>query len=148
MHSHEPHAEPTGAVEPDAVNIGGILRMTLGLIVVTLIAHVAMYFTFIAMARQVDASNPPRMFPAASLQDERLPPQPRLQTDPKGDLADLRAEEEARLNGYHWVDRNRNLVRIPVSEAMRLTLQRGLPARDGAQPAGGSEQEQGKEQGK
>lgn len=147
-HSHEPHTQPQGTVEPDAINIGGILRMTLGLVVVTALAHVAMYFTFIVMARQIDASNPPRMFPTAALQDDRQPPEPRLQTTPKEDLANFRAEEDARVNGYHWVDRNRNLVRIPVSEAMRLTLLRGLPARGAAQATSAPEQEQGKEQGK
>ena len=41
------------------------------------------------------------------------------------------------LNGYRWVDRNKNIVRIPVADAMKLTLQRGLPARQQA-AAGGS----------
>ncbi|MGE0451003.1 MAG: hypothetical protein AB7Q29_15630 [Vicinamibacterales bacterium] len=133
-HSHEPHAHPQGTVEPDAVNVRGILGMTAGLIVVTILAHVAMYFTFNLMAHQIDASNPPRMFPVAPLADEREPPQPRLQTDPKADLADLRAGEEAILNGYQWVDRNRNVVRIPIADAMRLTLQRGFPVRGEAAP--------------
>jgi hypothetical protein len=81
----------------------------------------------------VDASNPPRVFPLAVLQDERQPPEPRLQTNPKADLSDLRAYEKQVLEGYTWVDRNNNIVRIPVADAMRLTLQRGLASRP--QPA-------------
>ena len=33
------------------------------------------------------------------------------------------------LDGYRWVDRNNGIVRIPVDDAMKLTLQRGLPSR-------------------
>ena len=33
------------------------------------------------------------------------------------------------LNSYGWVDKNAGIVRIPIDEAMKLTLQRGLPSR-------------------
>jgi hypothetical protein len=33
------------------------------------------------------------------------------------------------LDGYRWVDRNAGVVRIPIDDAMRLVLQRGLQAR-------------------
>ena len=39
------------------------------------------------------------------------------------------------LNGYSWVDRNAGVVRIPIDEAMKLTVQRGLPARPGTTEA-------------
>ena len=54
-------------------------------------------------------------------------PSPRLQVDPRGDLRSLRLGEEGRLSGYGWVDRQRNIVRIPVDRAMSLILDRGLP---------------------
>ena len=68
-------------------------------------------------------------FPLAAGQENRLPPEPRLQTNPRQDMKDLREEEDARLRSYGWVDRNAGVVRIPLDEAMKLTLQRGLPAR-------------------
>ena len=39
-----------------------------------------------------------------------------------------RSEDEL-LTVYGWVDKNAGIVRIPIDEAMKLTLQRGLPAR-------------------
>ena len=44
----------------------------------------------------------------------------------------MRAAEDEILKGYRWVDRNNNIVRIPVADAMKLTLQRGLPSRQQA----------------
>src|SRR5262245_19706558 len=54
-----------------------------------------------------------------------LPPQPRLQTDPRGDLQALRAGEDRTLTTYGWVDRNAGIVRIPIEQAMKLTAERG-----------------------
>src|SRR4051812_14351921 len=34
----------------------------------------------------------------------------------------LRAEEETKLNSYQWVDQKNGVVRIPVREAVELTL--------------------------
>ena len=67
--------------------------------------------------------------PLAADQQTRLPPEPRLQTNPREDLRLLREQEDAILKSYGWVDRPAGVVRIPIEEAMKLTVQRGLPAR-------------------
>jgi hypothetical protein len=59
----------------------------------------------------------------------RLPPEPRLQTEPREDLRNLRESEERTLTTYGWVDRNAGVVRIPIDRAMTLTVERGLPSR-------------------
>ena len=56
-----------------------------------------------------------------------LPPTPRLQVDPPGELAALRQSENAALSSYAWVDRSRGFVRIPIDRALALTTERGLP---------------------
>jgi len=61
------------------------------------------------------------------------PPEPRLQTNPRGDLRALRDQEDELLNGYSWADKSAGVVRIPIERAMQLTLERGLPARKDAQ---------------
>jgi hypothetical protein len=58
---------------------------------------------------------------------ETSPPEPRLQIDPQQDLAALRQQEQQRLSGYGWVDRERGLARIPVERAMEDIARRGLP---------------------
>jgi hypothetical protein len=46
------------------------------------------------------------------------PPPPVLQVDPRGDLAVFRAEEDARLKSYGWVERGKGIVHIPIARAM------------------------------
>jgi len=54
-------------------------------------------------------------------------PQPRLQTHPGRDLRRLRADEEARLNSYGWIDRDAGVAHIPIDQAIDLLLRHGLP---------------------
>jgi len=53
-------------------------------------------------------------------------PEPRLQTDSPEDLATLRAREEKALDTYYWVDRDKGIVHIPIDEAMKQVVARGL----------------------
>jgi len=55
------------------------------------------------------------------------PPAPRLQALPEVELAELRAQEEAILGSYAWVEKDRGVVRIPIDEAMQIVAERGLP---------------------
>lgn len=66
---------------------------------------------------------------AGLVQTNQLPPEPRLEVDPEGNLLALRRKEEALLNGYGWVDRSKGIVRIPIGRAMDLLAKRGLPVR-------------------
>jgi hypothetical protein len=54
--------------------------------------------------------------------------EPRLQSDPRADLARLRAEQTGRLQGYAWVDRERGVARIPIERAMALLADQGQAA--------------------
>jgi len=56
-------------------------------------------------------------------------PEPRLQVAPREDLQTFRAREEAELNSYGWIDRTAGIVRLPISRAMDLLVERGLPVR-------------------
>jgi hypothetical protein len=63
-------------------------------------------------------------------------PTPRLQTDDGNqDVADLHAREDLLLDNYSWVDNSRGKVRIPISRAMELLAQRGLPMAPAAEQA-------------
>jgi hypothetical protein len=43
------------------------------------------------------------------------------------DLASFRKEEAEILSSYGVVDREKGVYRIPIEEAIKLTLERGLP---------------------
>jgi hypothetical protein len=68
----------------------------------------------------------PRTF--ATVDSTNLPPLPRLQADPEITLAPFVEEQEARLNSYGWVNKDSGIVHIPIERAMKLTVERGLPA--------------------
>ena len=60
----------------------------------------------------------------------RRPALPALQVSPPEELQQLRKAEEQVLNSYGWVDRKAGVVRIPVDEAMKKVLEKGLPPRE------------------
>jgi hypothetical protein len=114
--------------EESDVNIRAILGFAAGLLVFAIVIHIAMWGLFRFFEAQASHQEQPT-YPLAAKQEQRLPPEPRLQTNPKQDLADLRTAEERTLTTYGWVDRNAGVVRIPIEQAMKLTIERGLPAR-------------------
>ena len=125
--------------EESDVDIRAIFNFALGLFIVAALVHVLIYFMFRYLDGREASVNAVRQYPLAVGREDRLPPEPRLQTNPRRDLQDLRTAEDRILNGYRWVDRNAGVVGIPVSEAMKLTLQRGLPSRPVAPEAAGSQ---------
>ncbi len=56
---------------------------------------------------------------------------PVLMSVPGQDMQQLRSEEDARLYSYGWVDQGAGIVHIPITTAMQLLLQQGLPTRAG-----------------
>lgn len=55
------------------------------------------------------------------------PPGPQLQISAPMDLQSFRAREDNELNSYGWVNHTAGVVRVPISRAMELVLQEGLP---------------------
>lgn len=55
------------------------------------------------------------------------PPGPRLQVVPKADLDRLRDGEDRELTTFGWIDRDKQIARIPIEGAMKLLGERGLP---------------------
>src|SRR3954468_352348 len=105
MHAPEVVDEAVHHEESD-VNIRAIFGFGIGLFVVAVVLHVAVYLLFVFLSNRQEAANAVRQYPLAAGQENRLPPEPRLQTDPRQDLQDLHAQEDRLLGGYSWVDRN------------------------------------------
>lgn len=57
---------------------------------------------------------------------------PLLQPDPHADLVRMRLEERSVLDGAAETDPKGGRARIPIEDAMRLVLERGLPTRSAA----------------
>jgi hypothetical protein len=128
------HGGPSGPDNPAVrheesdVNIRAILGFGLGLIVTAVAIHLLVWLLFQYFTEQSAAHVSPE-YPLAIGSESRQPPEPRLQTAPRDDLRALRAHEDELLTSYGWIDKPAGIVRIPIDEAMRITLQRGLPAR-------------------
>lgn len=118
--------------ESGDVNVRGIAIFLIGLAVTTGVVLVLMgllFSYFAAREARRDAAMPVDR-PAAT----QLAPEPLLQTDPRRDLIQLRAEEDSVLSSYAWVDRAGGRVRIPIDRAIEVLAETGLPARP-AMPA-------------
>ena len=117
--------------EASDVNVRAILAFVVVLFATAVVVHVAIWGLFVFFERNLERTTPME-YPLSVSQGSRVPPEPRLQTTPREDLRELRVEEDQRLQSYGWVDRNGGVVHIPIDEAMRLTIERGLPARSEA----------------
>jgi hypothetical protein len=123
--SHSNPATPSKHEQSD-VNVSGIVVFIIVLVVVAVLVHGAVWVLY----RQFEQTTTrPAEFPLAVDAMRRLPPEPRLQTDPRDDMANLRRSEDDVLDSYGWVDRNAGVVRIPIERAMTLVVERGLPTR-------------------
>jgi len=119
------------AYEKRDVNPHAILWVGVAIIVSAVIIHFAVWGLFDLFNRSEARKGKP---PASLVNMKRQPPPaPRLQTDAPADLQELRNREDAALESYGWVDRERGIARIPVERAMELLVERGLPK---SQPAG------------
>ncbi len=95
----------------------------LALVVLVLVTMVAMRVLLGAYVRREARESPPAS-PLAGSYGLTVPPAPRLQTDPHGDLVRMRTEEADILSSYGWVDRDAGVVRIPIDRAMALLVER------------------------
>jgi hypothetical protein len=125
-HSAPPEGQGERYERRDA-NIPALLKIALALLVTIVLAMVSMYGMFQYFAKSQQLGPPASPF---EKEDVRvLPPQPRLQVQPKVDLKTYCQSQSKELNSYGWVDEHNGVVRIPVDRAMDLILSRGLPAR-------------------
>lgn len=68
------------------------------------------------------------LVPGSLKTSARTFPEPRLQSSPQADYGLFRSAQREELAGYAWVDRERGIVRIPITDAMRLVAARGARA--------------------
>jgi hypothetical protein len=71
-----------------------------------------------------DDRDQPVQSPLAIIEE---PPAPRLQAVPSLELGEYRQQQRALLDEYQWIDKQQQIVRIPIEQATRLLAERGLP---------------------
>jgi hypothetical protein len=115
------HEESDVAVRPIATY--GALLFLLVLVVGVAMAGLLHYY------ERREARRSPPASPLAESYGRKVPPEPRLQTDPRVDLERLHQQEHAILDGYGWIDRPAGVVRIPIDRAISLFAERSAERR-------------------
>ena len=88
-----------------------------GLAVFVVITPLLMPFVFPQSIQHRTPSAPPALSADA----------PQLEITPRGDLQRFQRSEVQFAQSYGWTDRSKGSVRIPISRAMKLLSERGLP---------------------
>lgn len=143
--SHDSHSGNKGYETRD-VKVGALGKWLLVLAIVILGTYALTvglfrFFSGREAAKDVAAGIAPPSAAQPAPADEQLKwPEPRIQVAAADDMARLRAEHEAVLRTYGWVDREAGVVRVPIDVAMKLVLEEGLPVRQpgSAPPAPGT----------
>ena len=121
--------------EPADVHAATIYWYLGALAVAVILSYIVCIFVLRVTTKiAVDSDTPPpaiREQMGASY--DALPPEPRLQgvpghtEDPQADLRDKIAADEAANKTMGWVDQNTGIAQIPVSDAMKIIAEKGLP---------------------
>jgi hypothetical protein len=128
-HIHNPEV----AHEPQDVNVRGILIFGAALLVSAVVINLVLWWMLKYFAVHENKMEP-KPHPLAS-ERQQLPPEPRLQGMPgheataPADMQIFSTREEDVLNSYGWVDQKAGVVRIPIQQAKKLLLEKGLSVR-------------------
>jgi cytoskeletal protein RodZ len=128
METNKPSGAPDrgkGYEQRDA-DVRSLLKLAIWLIAVVAVSMVAMKWTYDYYQRV--QTRGPMVSPLVE-NENVAPPKPQLQAEPRKDLQTYCSEETKKLDSYGWVDQHAGVVRLPIEQAMALTLQHGLPTR-------------------
>ncbi len=130
MHTEPKPSNPDVQYEKTDANVRPLYQFLFWISVITILTAILSWGILRALESWRDrASTPATMAePQAQTWMGQPPPAPRLQIQEPKDLAAFRKEEAEILSTYGVVDREKGVYRIPIEEAMRLTLERGLPS--------------------
>jgi len=122
--SDERHDAPHEVYDTE-IDVKTILTFTGGLVAVTAVVLLVMWWMSVTFKQQEEASDRAPS-PLAEARLDPIPPGPRLQPSPPRDMDELRAKDRETLTTYGWVDRAGGVARIPVDRAIDILAERGL----------------------
>jgi hypothetical protein len=128
----EPNQQRDGH-QTSEINLRVVTWTAIGLVISAIVVCLTVGGLFSLFKRQYASDSPPSRITTPG----RLPPAPRLQSNPTSDLQQLLEAGNAKLNSYGWIDKSAGVIRIPIDRAMELLAQRGLPARGDDREMGG-----------
>lgn len=115
---------PDSTYEHTDASVWIIVKFLFWLAISAVIIHAGLGLMYeLLIQRSMETEQP---YPLAEGEAAPLPPAPRLQQFPRSELYQFRLDEQTLLERYGWMNKETGLVHIPIEEAMRLTLERGV----------------------
>lgn len=128
----EPDNNPTVAHEHTDADSHAISRFGIGLAFLIVVSQLLLWWMFDHFSER-ETKLSPHVPAMVRSQAPTLPPEPRLQgnapldVNPRLDLKQMRANEDAFLNHYGWIDPDHGIVHVPIDKALDVVAQTGLP---------------------
>lgn len=142
---HHSGAEPVHtdvAWEKTDVSPSAIYIYLIGLAVAVILSYVVCVFVLQGtthMVEQYDTAPPP-VRQEMGREYQTMPPEPRLQgvpghgNDPQADLREKAESDIQAMHRYAEMDKGSGVAEIPIEDAMRMIVEKGLPGAPPAEP--------------
>jgi hypothetical protein len=122
----EHHDAQEKGYETYALKIGPVIIATTAILAVAALSFILMWVMLHGMEKASIylADDPAPMLVQQKPYDGLM-----IQVDPPAELDRVRSETQATLSAYGWVDKDAQVVHIPIDAAKTLALKRGFPVR-------------------
>lgn len=142
-HHYDGIVNPETHHEKSDVNVRALIWFVVIFIAFAIVTHIFLWLMFKFFADQARGATNSPLTSLSRSADANVPPVPRLQpfptreangviatpnvSTPPVDMTLMRAEQDKALTEPGWVDKEKGIARIPIEDAKRLVVQRGLP---------------------
>lgn len=129
------HGKPNGVqYEKTDIDIAAVTKLGLAIVLITVVTAVLLVPFIDLLKARGEERDPPE--PAiAGFGPDRKAPEPRLQERPFDDWRAMHRQQAELLASYGWADETKGVARIPIEEAMKRLVEKGLPVRPAAPAA-------------
>lgn len=143
--SHPTGVEPVNtdvAFEKADISTGAIYIYLIGLSISVILTFGVCVFILSGTTHMVDSSDtpPPPIRQEMGKAFEAMPPEPRLQgvpghdNDPQEDLREKVRHDLQAMHHYEMVDQSSGMAQIPIEDAMKMIVEKGLPGAPPPEP--------------
>ncbi len=127
-----------GGYEKTDAHAGGSYRAGLAILGAMFLTALGVVPLYLLLARlESDAQPPPAEVVKTEMSEPALSFPKLLESEPRA-LAEFRAQEDALLTSYGWIEKDKGIARIPIGEAMKIAAERGLPKFEAPADVGGA----------
>jgi hypothetical protein len=140
LHPNHGHGTPGDRAGFEREDLGSkpVFAFIISVVVIGLLVYYAIWGMFrlldVYEAKEQKSVSPLVQIQQANPRDVRANiantfPEPRLEENERTEINDVRYAEEEQLNSAGWVDQSAGVAHIPITRAMQLIAERGLPTK-------------------